>query len=238
MYFLLRRYGEAQAWYDSTAALGSLPNSVRTLRALSYLGAAGDLARFRQALPSVADAAVLTGTFGLITGLSELALMLPPDQQTFLLSLHPEAYYNDTTGLSLAKALVYRTRGDSARARFEFETARAVLERRLRRFPDDPVFHAQLGLALAGLGRAEEAVREGERGVMLRPPDKDAMEGPSLVANLARIDVLAGRQDSAIDQLEAVLSHPGPLSRGWLRIDPNFAPLRGNPRFKQLVKGP
>ena len=40
MYWLHRRYGEALAWYDSTAALGNLPNSVRTARALSYLGAA------------------------------------------------------------------------------------------------------------------------------------------------------------------------------------------------------
>jgi tetratricopeptide (TPR) repeat protein len=237
MYFLLRRYGQALAWYDSTAALGSLPNSLRTIRALSYLGASGDLARFRQALPDLADAAVLTGTFGLITGLSELALMLPPEQQTFLLSLRPESYSNDTTGLSLAKALVYRARGDSAKTRSEFETARAVLERRLESFPDDPVFHVQLGLALAGLGRTDDAIREGERGVALRPPDKDAVEGPNLVANLARIDVLAGRQDDAIDQLEAVLSRPGALSRAWLRLDPMFAPLRGSPRFERLVKG-
>jgi hypothetical protein len=27
------------------------------------------------------------------------------------------------------------------------------------------------------------------------------------------------------------------LSPGLLRIDPNFAPLRDNPRFQQLAKG-
>jgi len=25
--------------------------------------------------------------------------------------------------------------------------------------------------------------------------------------------------------------------RGWLRIDPNFEPLRGNPRFEKLARG-
>jgi len=27
------------------------------------------------------------------------------------------------------------------------------------------------------------------------------------------------------------------VTREWLRIDPNFAPLRGNPRFEKLVAG-
>ena len=48
---------------------------------------------------------------------------------------------------------------------------------------------------------------------------------------------MVGEPDKAIDQLEALLKTPYFLSPAWLRIDPNFAPLRGNPRFKRLVAG-
>jgi hypothetical protein len=40
-----------------------------------------------------------------------------------------------------------------------------------------------------------------------------------------------------VDQLQVVLSKPGPLSARWLRADPLWAPLRGNPRFERLVAG-
>ncbi len=43
--------------------------------------------------------------------------------------------------------------------------------------------------------------------------------------------------DKAIDQLEKVMAVPYYISPAWLRIEPEFAPLRGNPRFQKLVEG-
>jgi hypothetical protein len=37
--------------------------------------------------------------------------------------------------------------------------------------------------------------------------------------------------------LEPLLKIPYYLSPGWLRIDPEFNPLRVNPRFQRLVAG-
>jgi hypothetical protein len=60
---------------------------------------------------------------------------------------------------------------------------------------------------------------------------------PYIQHQLARIYLLAGEPEKALDQLEPLLTIPYELSPGWLRIDPTFVPLRGNPRFERLVAG-
>jgi eukaryotic-like serine/threonine-protein kinase len=93
------------------------------------------------------------------------------------------------------------------------------------------------GLALAYLGRKAEAIQEGERGVALMPISRDALLGAYVQHQLVRIYLLVGEPEKALDQLEPLLRVPYSLSPGWLRIDPTFAPLKGNPRFERLVNG-
>ena len=71
----------------------------------------------------------------------------------------------------------------------------------------------------------------------LRPISRDAFLGPYIQHQLARIYLLVGEPEKALDQLEPLLRIPFQLSPGWLKIDPNFDPLRKNPRFQKLVAG-
>ncbi len=57
-----------------------------------------------------------------------------------------------------------------------------------------------------------------------------------MLEDVARIYVMVGEFDAAIDQLEFLLSSPGEMSIPLLRLDPAWDPLRNHPRFKKLVE--
>ena len=71
----------------------------------------------------------------------------------------------------------------------------------------------------------------------LWPISRDAMQGAYIEHQLARIYAITGEHDKTIDALESLLKIPYYLSPGWLRIDPEFAMLKGNPRFDKLIAG-
>jgi tetratricopeptide (TPR) repeat protein len=166
----------------------------------------------------------------------DLYWVLPPEQQALLLRLTPSAF-PDRSSWAIVLAQTYRLRGDLARTRAYADTALAAFDDRLAGTPDDAQSHVFRGLTLAYLGRKAEAIAEGERGVALLPIAKDTYTGPYLQHQLVRIYIESGEPEKALDRLEPLLRMPYYLSPGWLRIDPNFDPLRKNPRFQRLAEG-
>jgi TolB-like protein/tetratricopeptide (TPR) repeat protein len=132
-------------------------------------------------------------------------------------------------------ALAHSWAGQAQQAKEEFETARQLLEAEVRRDPDDGRTHSSLGVVFAALGRREEAVREGRRGVELLPLAKDPVYGIPHVIDLAHIYTLLGEEEHALAQLEVLLSRPGWVSAPFLEADPRWRSLRDRPRFRALL---
>jgi len=133
------------------------------------------------------------------------------------------------------EALAARARGDASGALAAFTAARAEVEKTMREQADYAQGITVLGLIDAGLGRKDDAIREGERAVALAPVSKDAIDGADLILNLAVIYAWSGEKELALKQLAEAAQLPSSLNYGWLRLHPDWDPLRGNPRFEKIV---
>jgi TolB-like protein/Flp pilus assembly protein TadD len=232
----LRRYQEALPAAERAIALAPTNLAVIQTRAFVPL-AQGDLAGARavlRAVPPEVEPTALAAFFGVY---ADLYWVLDDAQQQLLLRLRPSAFGDDRANWGIVLAQTHWLRGDKARARIYADSARMGFEENLKATPDNAQQHALLGLALAYLGRKTDAIREGQRGVELQPISSDAFSGPYMQHQLVRIYLLTGEPERALDLLEPLLKIPYSLSPALLRIDPNFAPLRGNPRFEKLAAG-
>jgi serine/threonine-protein kinase len=232
----LRRYPEALRVSDQGLALAPASFELLQNKAMVHL-AQGDLVGAQavlRAAPKELEPAVLVAYLGTYW---DLAWVLDEEQHRLLVRLPPSAFDDNRANWGLVLAQAYALEGDKARTRAYADSARLGFEEQLRATPEDAQLHVSHGLALAYSGRTAEAVREGEKGLALQPIAKDAYSGAYNQHLLARIYLLVGEPEKALDQLEPLLKIPYYLSAGWLKIDPTFVPLRGNPRFVRLVSG-
>jgi TolB-like protein/Tfp pilus assembly protein PilF len=230
----LKRYPEAEATADRGLAVAPDNLDLIENKAMIHL-ARGDLPGARAAIHAAPPEVEPTALVAFIGNYWDLHWLLDDAQQQLLLRLGPAAYDGDRGTLGIVRASTYYLRGNKALARVYADSARLGIEETLKATPDDGQRRVFLGLSLAYLGRSAEAVKEGERAAALTPTARDGYIGPYIQHQLARIYTVVGQPDKAVDQLEALLKTPYFLSPAWLRIDPNFAPLKGNPRFEKLV---
>jgi serine/threonine protein kinase/tetratricopeptide (TPR) repeat protein len=231
----MRRYPEALASADS--ALRLVPTNVAALqiKAMVFL-ARGDMDGARRVLaqrsPAI-EAADLVMNFGLYW---DLMWVLDEQQRRFLLTLPAEAFGGDAGGRAIVFAQTLALAGDASEVRrYASEAEREFAAQIALKIGNEQLIvgHA---LALAYLGRRDEAVREGQRALELTQAQHDLYSGRYTQHQVARVHMILGNRDEALDLLEPLLGVAYYLSPGWLSVDPNFAPLKGHPRFEKLVR--
>ncbi len=169
-------------------------------------------------------------------GYNETAFLLDQRELDLLFRLTPAAFDNDRAwwGQSLATAAYQR--GDLRRARAYADSALAESQRQSKANPEDSQLRVLYAVVLAYLGREADAVRESERA--LRDAESSLPANRNYVRLQAiRTHIALDQQDRALELLEEQLASQSDVTRGYLKADPMFAPLKGNPRFEALVVG-
>jgi serine/threonine-protein kinase len=234
-YHDLHRFEEARREYERARALAPNNLFVAQLYAGNYLSQ-GDLPGARAVIAeaikhtSEKDVIVRFATF------QEMMWVLPDDLRNRVVDLQGADFGNDEGMWALKVGATYRLMGDMAKAKSYAEIAARAYADKVKNFPNDAQQMELLGRSLALTDRHAEAIEAGERSLAMRETTVDAANGPYYKYQIARIYILVGQYDKAIDLIEPILSQPGDVTPGWLRIDPIFAPLKGNPRFERLLK--
>jgi len=231
----LRDYPSARVTAERAYALGQDVSNLHELILLSL--AEGDLPRARSYLAEGDDRFGRPTMLPYVANYYDTYWVLDSADREVLTTLGPERFGGERAVWAIVQTQVHHLMGHEARARAYADSARMAYEQQLRGSPNDPQANVFHGLSLAYLGRHAEALAAGERGAGLSPLSRDAWSGPYYQHQLARIHILLGNKEKALDLLEPLLEVPYHLSPGWLRVDPTFDPLRGNPRFEKLASG-
>ncbi len=236
-YIALRNFEAADKTIDRAIAIQ--PNSFETV-GLKSLSAAtrGDLELAEKQLSSLGD----TDPNGVITWMRFWVLILQhrfSEALAIAQKFTGEVLHTESTApdpKSWLTGVAHFLQGDKETAQTEFAQALVMSEKLLNEAPQDPARHAQHGLILAALGRKEEAIAEGKRAVELLPESQDAFDGPQATATLAKIYAWTGEFDEAFRLLDHLVKIPNGVAVPILKLDPEWDPLRKDPRFQALIE--
>jgi tetratricopeptide (TPR) repeat protein len=230
-----RHHSEAEKAYRRI--LQTSPANLNPRLSLAAVSLArGDLSAAQAVLRGAPEEVDPTELVAFVAYYWDLYWVLDEAQQQLVLRLTPSAFGDDRGSWGLVLAEIYDLQGNQPKARAYADSARLAYEQQLLATPEDALRRACLSTALAYMGRKDDAVREGKHGVRLLPISRDAWIGPYIQHQLVRTYILVGELEKAVDELEPLLKIPYHLAPGWLRIDPTFDPLRGDPRFKRLLE--
>lgn len=142
---------------------------------------------------------------------------------------------------SLRLALVEERNGNIAQARKHYTEIEIRIRDELAAKPAnlhvEAAWYGAHAMALAGLGRNDEAVAAANRAVALVPSFKDRLDGPSWQDVLAKVYAMGADSSNALALLRQQMETQGSLiTATLLQLDPVWDPIRNDPGFQALLK--
>jgi serine/threonine-protein kinase len=237
IYTRVRRTDEARAALERARVLR--PSSMSLAHTRARLAASeGDLQAIRQVYRSMEAIVGRRRVVAYVALRQDLIWALDDEQQRALLQLTPADLDGGRADWAVAQADVHWLRGHRMLARIYGDSAASAFAQLIAGYGEQ-VHRYQLiavrALALAYAGRDKQAIAEALRAEAEQPEGQNSQTAYVRYI-VARVHLLAGRPEAALDRLETLVDQPGIMSRDFLRIDPNFAPLRRDPRFVRLVE--
>jgi serine/threonine protein kinase/tetratricopeptide (TPR) repeat protein len=237
-YGVLRRYAEEKSVLDRALSIAPGDVDTKVARASVEFHWKADTRSLHQTIDSirVTNPAALANIANdwLSCALAERDVSAAKDALNAFGEI-PLTDYAVHSNRQLMEGVIARMINDDETARAAFTVARVEQEKTVQAQPNYGPPLCVLGLIDAGLGRKEEALREGRRAVELLPVRKDAINGPLMIAYLAMIAAWVGEKDLACEQLAIAVRSPSTLSYGQLKLLPFWDPLRRDPRFEKIV---
>jgi serine/threonine protein kinase/tetratricopeptide (TPR) repeat protein len=239
-YQLLRRYAKTESLLDRILSIEPNNLEIKAARAFVQLDWKAETRPLHQLIDEVratnSEATQSIANYWLFCALAERnaagakdALIASGENPITL------ANENVVFSRSFVEGLIARLTNDDAKARSAFTAARLEQQKIIEAQPNYGPALCVVGLIDAGLDRKEQALREGLQAVELLPLKKDAVGGAEIVKYLATIAAWIDDNDLASEQLAIATNHPSSISYGQLKLLPFWDPLRGDPRFEQIV---
>src|SRR6266566_933126 len=237
-YMLERRLMETVHVYDNVLAAGETAPIVQFRRTASILYATGDAGPVRDVLTKYPDMEFAGGQTPFRVWMAVvdhdyaaaekfLANSRLKDFQDIDLSFYyPKSWY---------QAMIARAKGDTTRATAAFRECREILVQRLIVKPEHARTIAVLAQVDAGLGQKDLAIREAQHAIDLMPISKDSYDGALVLEGLAQVYTWSGERDHAIELVQKLVTMPGYINYGRLKLHPLWSPLRGDSRFEKIV---
>jgi TolB-like protein/Tfp pilus assembly protein PilF len=242
----MRRWPEAAMWAERMRAMAPSSTVAKIQSGYVDFWWKGETQLMKSLLDSVPAA---NDPDGAVTACRWEVAMLQRDYSTAnrilqTSSLNDLSYTNGgTTPKSFFEGCIYLAQGDVTKAQKAFELARPAFEAAVAEAPTSAYRHANLGWLYGFMGRKDDAIREGQRAVELKPELKDAVDGALMNCYLALIYARVGEKDLAIPLIQRLLKTPGAVDSVDYSITMNdlkyrweWDPLRSDPRFQKLLE--